>query len=120
MYFVKNQAILWLFCIYWFRINRGESAYCYFLKLLYKMANFLIFCHKIRDFAKDLWQLFFLFWRVFREYEIDITDLLAQGVIGGADAESWEVFGAKLSNTGFEAIIAASATLFAKAKLAKV
>ena len=83
------------------------------------MADFLIFCNKIADFAKDFWQFFLLFCCEFGQYEIYVPDLLAEFIIGGTDAKAWEIFSPKLGDAGFETIIAASAALFAEAQLAK-
>jgi len=41
--FAKNQAILAIFCLCRDSANRGQSAYCYIWKILYKMLKKSIF-----------------------------------------------------------------------------
>ena len=59
------------------------------------------------------------FWRELTEYEIDIADALTEFIVAGAEAKAWKVFGAKMLDSGLEAVVAACAAPLAETDLAK-
>ena len=68
------------------------------------MAKKSVFCNKIGNFAKNFGQFF-----VFRigkttQDKIRIANAAAEGVVGGADPESWEILRAKVLYGGLEAV----------------
>lgn len=83
------------------------------------MGEFLVFCNKIGDFAKNFWQFFVLYGHEFGKHEIDVAELLAEWLVAGAEAKAREILGSKVLDRGFEAIVAASAAPLAEADLAE-
>ncbi len=67
-----------------------------------------------------MWQLAAFFVGEFRQNKINIANALAEIVVAGAKAKTWEIVGAKMRNGRFEAIIAAGATPLAEANLAEL
>jgi hypothetical protein len=55
------------------------------------MGEFLVFCNKIGDFAKNFWQFFVLGRYEFRKHEIDVAELLAERFVAGAEAEARKI-----------------------------
>ena len=104
----------------WLELTGVKVLIVIFEKYCIKWAKISIFCNKIGDFAKNFWQFFLLFCSEFGEDKIDVAGLFAEIVVGGADAEAREFVRTEFGDTGFKAVIAASAALFAEAKLAEV
>ena len=83
------------------------------------MAKKSIFCHKIGNFAQDLWQLATFGIGEFRQHKIHVAEALAEIIVGGAEAQAWKIVSAKVRNGRFETIIATCAAPFAVANFAE-